>query len=1678
MKYFLSLAGVIGDAVDPNHLGWFEVSAFDFSADTPITSSGGSDIAGKTAFSPLNVTLVSESAASSALAALMSRQSLTGATLQAVDDSGQVVYNLDLRTVFVDNLADTSAPGLSLALDYTAIEVSTYAPAPVSGVLPAISNGWDMAAGKAVSLPSATPGGLAGSSKATTYFLVIDGINGGSIDADHKGWFEVADFSLGGIGSFDAVTLAAGTAALGPLHVAIQDHTALGTLMQRAADGKVLAGARLVGVALDPGGKSQTVYDLSLGSTAVAGIVDDVGQNHFSLDLVYDRISLKTKGPSETTTHDFAWDVTTKAAIASFDGKATVGTTQGSASDAVHYYLAINGINGDSQDAAHAGWFDVSNLGSLQIENGSSFGVGGFTAGKPTFNAMTIDVLGTAALPQLATLAATGKITNLVTLQGVAADNKTVVYNADFGEVVINSTRDNASNGFQIGLAYNQVEVTDKVQDGVGTVTDQVFGWNLTKAGTATVGSAAPTAAAAGSAASKYFMAFGVQPGDSLDADHKGWFEIDTFAFDLFNNTAPGFSPLSIGKAEHSAVTVHINNNTALAPLLGNLLSSKHLPGVTIQGTATPPLGKATTVYNLDLGEVVVTGITDASDGGYNLEFKYAAYQLETTPLNPDGSPGTAISSGYDFLDASTTVTHGGKGAPSGGAATSPEATRYFLAFDGLNGGSTDANHKGWFDVTGFSLGASSTADPAIGGGGGGGKATLGNLNVTLQGAAGTTSLATYLASGKSIKGATLQGVLADGTTVAYNLDLADVQLRGIGLGSGSDASLEVDYRQIEVTTTTFDALGQSINLPSVVYDRKTAVKSENVDGSGLASVTPLGSTGAVSATKYYMLIDGLNGGSRAPGHAGWFEVSAFDLGLDNSGSVVAGTAGKTTRTDLTVTLGNDTGLSALLLNAAQGKHLKGVKIEGLSAGGSAVYDLTLGEVLVSNVEDQSGQGFSLALDYGAIELQTKDAGGTASKFTTVFLSGATVPTSLAVNDAPVAASDTYGVHSSIFVNAATGVLINDSLDAGSPTLVRNASHGTLVFSPNGSFTYTRAAGYYGTDSFTYTVTDGVSWSDPGTVNLTVQDQLATAVADSYATTYNSKLSVAGPGVLGNDSDLDGDPMTALLVSGPSKGSLSLNPDGSFSYIANKGSIGTDSFTYKVRSFGADSAPTAVTLTIGASPTPTSGDDYLVGTAVGETISALGGNDTVDGAGGSDTLVGSTGNDLFIVDGTDVVVEVAAATGGTDTVRSSTASIDLREKLADGVTLRYGGVENITLSGAATLEARGDAKANVLNGETNSAANHLYGLTGNDTYIVGAGDVVHEAAIDGGGGIDTVASSTINVDLNIYALVENAYVTGGSNLKVIGNANSNALYGDLSTGLNELIGGGGADFYTVGVGDWITEAAGLAGGIDTVRTRSALDLDLTATIGTGGPLRFANVENLQAFGASSASLYGDGNNNALDGEAASGANHLYGRGGQDFYIVGAGDAVHETAADGTDTVQSSSIDINLGLVAFDNVEIAQLAGTNALNLTAALSRSATLNGNDANNVLTGGSLGDRLYGAGGQDDLIGGAGTDRFIFKATTDSASASGIDRILDFATGDKIDVAAVDAVPGGVDSPFAYHALGDASAIAIGDMRQHTDGSGNLVLDFYTAVGGSPTMSILVMGRTTGLSATDFFL
>lgn len=452
--------------------------------------------------------------------------------------------------------------------------------------------------------------------------------------------------------------------------------------------------------------------------------------------------------------------------------------------------------------------------------------------------------------------------------------------------------------------------------------------------------------------------------------------------------------------------------------------------------------------------------------------------------------------------------------------------------------------------------------------------------------------------------------------------------------------------------------------------------------------------------------------------------------------------------------------------------------------------------------------------------------------------------------------------------NLLTGLGGNDMLNgnAGADTMVGGLGDDSYVVDVTGDIV-TEAAGQ-GTDLVTASIVYTLG------VNL---ENLTLSGSSGLSGTGNGEANVlagnsganALTGLGGNDT-LNGAGGNDTMVGGLGDDTYVVDATGDV--VTEAASQGTDTVLTTLGSYTIASNAENLTFTNGSAHTGT-------GNTLNNTITGNTGNDTLNGGAGSDAMIGGPGNDSYIVDiAGDVVTESASA--GTDLV---TAAISYTL----GANL-----ENLTLSGTATLTGTGNGDANVITG--NRTANLLRGLGGNDTLNGGSGadtlvgglgddiyvldstsDVVTEAVGEG--------TDTVQTNLSAYTMannIENLTFTNSAAHTGFGNALDNRLTGNngndgLNGGLgaDTMIGGLGNDAYTVdNAGDVVTEA--VSAGTDTVAS------SLTYALG-------ANFENLTlAVGTSAINGTGNADANVLTGNA--GNNLLAGMDGNDTLQGGIG----------------------------------------------------------------------------------------------------------------------------------------------------------------------------------------------
>lgn len=374
--------------------------------------------------------------------------------------------------------------------------------------------------------------------------------------------------------------------------------------------------------------------------------------------------------------------------------------------------------------------------------------------------------------------------------------------------------------------------------------------------------------------------------------------------------------------------------------------------------------------------------------------------------------------------------------------------------------------------------------------------------------------------------------------------------------------------------------------------------------------------------------------------------------------------------------------------------------------------------------------------------------------------------------------------------------------------------------------------------------------------------------------------------------------------------------------------------------------------------------NVIDGSAINGSILHGGANST--GLAG-DTLIGGTGNDQFYsYNANDSIV----FGGGNDVLYVSYA-VDGGADMNAAAWKAYFSARGVTLTDSVTVIYRGNPVAGSgatsgvsINGT--SLATNLLGTDKNDT-LKAQSDTA--TTLDGGKGSDSMVGSSAG---DVF-YVDSIGATTIAAVSLLGN-----------------------------VGDIVVAGAGK----DTIRSSVSIDLNKGYAIGnSASTAQFSDVEVVELQGTAalsatgnlnaSTTLYGNAANNSLFGgnsddvlDGGAGADVMTGGNGNDlYYIDNAGDRVVEKAGDGTDSIKTNGISINLGAANFANVEYVENIGSVGISMT----------GTTGTETIIAGNSGDTLDGKGGNDNLVGGTGNDLIYYYGSEQSIDAGdGMDTLF----------------------------------------------------------------------------------
>jgi VCBS repeat-containing protein len=403
-------------------------------------------------------------------------------------------------------------------------------------------------------------------------------------------------------------------------------------------------------------------------------------------------------------------------------------------------------------------------------------------------------------------------------------------------------------------------------------------------------------------------------------------------------------------------------------------------------------------------------------------------------------------------------------------------------------------------------------------------------------------------------------------------------------------------------------------------------------------------------ALVYYLTIDGVVGDSLSDRNKGAFEVANYDFDVTAVISAVTGGgagSSKPTFSPLTVELELGSGLTALLKDIATGKHIPSIELKGVFADGRTVYDLRLGDVVVTSYHDSNSGHDMLSFSYQQVSLTTwaQQADGSLGEPVSFSWNIATnsedvdIPPPVA-NHAPTAHDDA-ATATGIGGTTSGNVLTNDSDTDGDPLTVTPfngaGAYGNLTLNSDGSFSYvitnlTGATGSHLHDVFTYTETDGRGGNASAELDITLNR--APDVIDNVAGVKTGAASTGN--VFSNDADRDGDQLSVTAVNGGSLGStiagtygtLVLSADGSYTYTANP-SIGKTAAPQDVFHFTESDGHGGLVQSSLTFSIISNGQNYIQGTP-GQTVAAGNGKAILDGALGDQHLLGGNGADVLI----------------------------------------------------------------------------------------------------------------------------------------------------------------------------------------------------------------------------------------------------------------------------------------------------------------------------------------------------------------------------------------------------------------------------------------------------------------
>lgn len=794
---------------------------------------------------------------------------------------------------------------------------------------------------------------------ASDYLLVLDGVKGESKDASHPGAIEIQSFSWGASNPGRV----ASPLTTEEFRFVTNTSTASPLLYQAAAEGKHFTKAVLYG---RKSGEGQQDYlkielkDILISSYQTRSLNEELPKDEIAIDFSSITQEVTSTGadgkPVKTAS---SWSIPRRAETVSSDS--LLSQQPSSNLDQSDAFLLLDGIAGDSTDKVYPNAIPIESF-SWGVSQSSSRSGG---SGRATFQDLhLVREIGKAS-PWLASAAATGKHfpdATLVVRRGSALDGANNFIKIKLSEVVVSSYSTAAGAGTspmeEIQVSFGSIlqSVSSESSDGGIVVSSKLS----TRGADSSVSDDLIDNTIPAAASSDFLLEIDSIKGESSVTDHKGAIQLDSFSWGVSQTGSGGGGGGGSGKV--SLQDFHFSSATGSASplLLSSTATGKHIAKavLTVRKSGEQPVD----YIKIQLEDLLVSSYqaqgmnNQVPTDSVSLNFTKIAWVYQ--PASADGQAPAPIKTEWDVPRSADRVSNTVVPYITSSSAAGRSAD-YFLKFEGIDGESTNQDHKGEIEVLSWSWGIERSGITSSGSGLSAGKVSFQDFHFVASNSKASPKLYEKIFSNPSSNEVAKLYVRRAGTQDDYiKMELRQPNLSSMQVQS-IDRSLPIeeysaDYLKIDMRY--FAPSNGAVREP-VVGSATVSSRADHKGGDALLSQTK----SSPGAADYSLTIDGIQGESADASNPNSIDVQSFSWGVSqtSASSGSGGGTGKVSLQDIHFVMDSSSATPQVLRGLATGKHFTNVVLVSRTRGESPsnFLKIKLTDVLVSSYKTQGQAG-------------------------------------------------------------------------------------------------------------------------------------------------------------------------------------------------------------------------------------------------------------------------------------------------------------------------------------------------------------------------------------------------------------------------------------------------------------------------------------------------------------------------------------------------------------------------------------------------------------------------------------------------------------------------------------------------------------------------------------------------